>query len=156
MKGLEFPIIGTKVKSVTQKFDLSSPEGRKKYFQAKAGDEIDYLKKYFDKNTFIAYFLGKKNAGKGTYSKLLTEIFGEEKIAHVSVGDVVREYHANWDQFSASKKFVNLKKLYRGFISLDEAVDRFLGRSPKVYYQQNLSWHFLSFILVNLRERPFL
>ena len=79
MKGLEFPIIGTKIKGVGKKFDLSSPSGRKKYFKVKVGDEIVHLKKFLEKNTFIAYFIGKKNSGKGTYSKLFTEIFGEEK-----------------------------------------------------------------------------
>jgi adenylate kinase family enzyme len=131
MKGLEFSVIGTKVKGLKRSFDLASPQGRKEYFEAKAGDEIVHLTKYFEKNTFIAYFLGKKNAGKGTYSKLFTEIFGEEKIAHISVGDLVREYHANWENFSKSEKFSELKKLYRGFISFEEAVNSFLGRNTK-------------------------
>ena len=64
MRGLEFPIIGTKVPGLKQKFDLSSPNGRKKYFQAKVGDEIKAIKKFLNKNTFIAYWLGKKQAGK--------------------------------------------------------------------------------------------
>lgn len=129
MKGLEFPIIGTKVKGLTQKFDLSSPEGRSRYFEAKAKDEIEHIKKFLSKSTFIAYFLGKKNSGKGTYSKLFTEIFGEDKVAIVSVGDVVRDTHANWDSFKTSLKYDKLKSLYRGYISFDDAVDALLGRS---------------------------
>ena len=43
MKGLEFPIIGTKVKGLTKRFDLSGPEGRDKYFKAKVGDEIEKI-----------------------------------------------------------------------------------------------------------------
>lgn len=131
MKGLEFPVIGTKVKGVNQYFNLSDPKERKKYFEAKIGDEIKRLDAFLDKNTFIAYFLGKKNSGKGTYSKLFIEIFGEKRVKHVSVGDVVRDVHANWNTFSKSPKFNELERLYRGYISFDEAVDTLLGRSTE-------------------------
>ncbi len=131
MRGLEFPIIGTKVKGLKQKFDLSSPAGRAEYFQAKVGDEIKHIKDYLKENTFIAYLLGKKNSGKGTYSKMFTEIFGEEKVATISVGDIVRETHANWESFVKSPKYLKLKSIYRGYISLDEAVEALLGRSTE-------------------------
>ena len=62
MKGLEFPVIGTKVKGLTKKFDLNSPLGRKTYFEAKVGPEIEKIREYLDKNTFIAYLIGKKNS----------------------------------------------------------------------------------------------
>lgn len=135
MKGLEFPIIGTLSKgqsaSGRKVFDLNSPQGRKKYFQAKAGDEIQHIKRYLNKSSFIAYLLGKKNSGKGTYAKMFIEIFGEDKIVHLSVGDLVREVHANWTEFSKSPDFEKLKKLYRGYISFDNAVDSLLGRSTE-------------------------
>lgn len=126
---MEFPIIGTKVKELTQKFDLTSPAGRKDYFQTKAGDEIAHIKKFLKTDRFMAFLLGKKNSGKGTYSHLFTEIFGEEKVALVSVGDVVRETHANWKSFVKSPEYGKLKSLYRGYISFDEAVEALLGRS---------------------------
>lgn len=129
MKGLEFPITGTKVKGLKRKFDLSSPQGRKKYFNGKVGDEIAHISNYLNDNSFIAYLLGKKNSGKGTYSKLFTEIFGEDKIEHVSIGDLVRNIHANWKHFSKSKKYDELKSLYRGYISFEESLDTLLGRS---------------------------
>ena len=68
MKGLEFPVIGTKVKELGKTFDLTGPAGRAKYFEAKVGDEIKHLKKYLENNNFIAYFLGKKNAEHGAVS----------------------------------------------------------------------------------------
>lgn len=129
MKNLEFPIIGSKTQGVTQTFDLADIEGRKAYFQAKVGTEITEIAKYLETNSFMAFFLGKKNAGKGTYSGLLREIFGTEKIATVSVGDLVREIHANWDEFVKSEEYANTKKFYRGFISFDEAVERLHSRS---------------------------
>lgn len=131
MKGLEFPIIGTKTRGISQKYDLNSPAGRKKYFSAKAGDEITAIRKYLKKNTFIAYFLGKKGSGKGTYSKLLTEIFGEDRLAHVSVGDVVRDAETNWKNISNSKKIDQLKRYYRGYIPFEKAVDALTNRSTK-------------------------
>lgn len=128
MKGLEFPIIGTKTKGVTAKFDLESPAGRKKYFEAKVGEEINQIKKYLEDKTFIAYFLGKKGSGKGTYSKLFTEIFSEEKVAHVSVGDLIREAD-DWEAFKKTEKHDRMKRYYRGYVSFDEAVEAHLGRS---------------------------
>lgn len=129
MKGLDFPIIGTKVKGVNKKFDISDPSERKAYFQAKVGDEIKHINKFLDSNTFIAYFLGKKNSGKGTYSKMFVEIFGSEHVATVSVGDIVRDTHANWDKFIKSKDYELLKRYYRGYMSFKEATDAFLGRT---------------------------
>jgi adenylate kinase family enzyme len=130
MKKLEFPIIGTKVKGLTTKFDLEGPSGRNKYFEAKVGDEVKQIKKYLDKNTFIAYFLGKKSSGKGTYSKIIAEIFGEDKIAHVSVGDLVRETD-NWKIYSKTKRFERLRKYYRGYVSFDEIVKSLSSRSTE-------------------------
>lgn len=128
MKNLEFPIIGAKVQGLNKRFDLESPAGRKKYFEAKVGDEITNIKRYLNKNTFIAYFLGKKNSGKGTYSKLFTEIFGDNKVAHVSVGDLVREAD-DWEKFRKTEKYARLERYYRGFVSFDSAVNAHLGRS---------------------------
>lgn len=131
MKGLEFPIVSTKVPGLNKKFDLSSPEGRKNYFEAKVGDEIKHLRNFLDKGTFVAYLLGKKNSGKGTYAKLFTEIFGEDKVEHVSVGDVVRQVHTNWKSFEKSKDYQRLKQLYRGYVSFSDAIDSLLGRSTQ-------------------------
>ena len=131
MKGLEFPIIGTKVKGLTKKFNLTSLSGRRQYFEAKTGDEISHIKKFLEEGSFMAFLLGKKNSGKGTYSHLFTEIFGEGKVALVSVGDVVRETHANWGKFVITPDYTKLKSLYRGYITFEEAVEALLGRSTE-------------------------
>ena len=129
MKGLEFPIIGTKVKGLTKKFDLVSPKGRKEYFEAKIGDEIAEIKGFMKDNSFMAFLLGKKNSGKGTYSHLFSEIIGDKNVVLVSVGDTVRETHENWETFKKSEDFKKLKELYRGYISFDDACDALLGRT---------------------------
>jgi adenylate kinase family enzyme len=129
MKGLEFPVVGTKVNGLTKKFDINSPSGRSAYFEAKAGDEIRTIKKYLDKNTFVAYLIGKKNSGKGTYSQIFTEIFGADKVALVSIGDVVRNVSSDWDNFKKSEKYDRLKSLYRGYISFEDACNALTGRS---------------------------
>jgi len=129
MRGLEFPVFGTKVKGLNKKYDINSPDGRKAYFEAKAGDEIMHIGKYLsDDNTFVAYLLGKKGSGKGTYSKLFTEIFGEERIATVSVGDLVRSID-DWNAFVKTDKYEKVKRYYRGFLSFEESVDALRGRS---------------------------
>lgn len=130
MKALEFPIIGTKVPNLVKKYDLESPAGRKKYFDAKAGVEIKRIKKFLEDNTFIAYFLGKKSSGKGTYSKLIAEALGEDKIAHVSVGDLVRETD-DWKSFEKTERFQRLKKYYRGYVSFDDIVTSLESRSTE-------------------------
>jgi adenylate kinase family enzyme len=130
MKNLEFPIVGTKVDSLSKKFDLGSPAGRKEYFEAKAGDEIKHIGKFLESNTFIAYFLGKKSSGKGTYSKLIAEIFGEDKTAHVSVGDLVRETD-NWKNFIKTERFARLRKYYRGYVSFEDIQKSLSSRSTE-------------------------
>jgi len=43
--------------------------------------------------------IGKKNSGKGTYSQIFTEIFGADKVALVSIGDIVRNVSGDWENF---------------------------------------------------------
>ena len=128
----DFPYVKTKAEGVLKKFNLSDPAERKEYFELKAGAEIALIKKYLENNTFIAYFLGKKNSGKGTYSKLMKEIFGDDKIGHISVGDIVREVHAAMsDEAKKAEMMKFLEKNYRGYISIDDAINALLGRDQK-------------------------
>src|ERR1700752_5456153 len=83
-----FPIFTTKVNGVSERFDLSDPEARQRYFQAKAGKEISALRDYLKKNTFVGYLIGKKNSGKGTYSKLFMDAVGRDHLRHVAIGDI--------------------------------------------------------------------
>jgi len=124
-----FPIVGTKIEGLDKKFDLADPESRKEYFEAKVGPEIEKLKEFFADKTFIAYLLGKKSAGKGTYTKLLAEIFGNDKIGHLSVGDTVRAVHEDIQDPAKKQELVDyLQKNYRGFISIEQALDILEGR----------------------------
>jgi adenylate kinase family enzyme len=129
----EFPLFKTKVEGLEKSFDLSDIDSRKEYFLAKAGPEIEKLKKYIDEEkTFIVYLLGKKNAGKGTYTKLLMEIFGRDKIAHLSVGDLVRDVHGAMEDDEKKKELLDyLHKNYRGAITPEQAIDALLGRDQK-------------------------
>ncbi|HBB36552.1 MAG: hypothetical protein UX02_C0002G0049 [Candidatus Moranbacteria bacterium GW2011_GWC1_45_18] len=129
----EFPLFKTKVEGIAKKFNLSDLAERKKYFEAKAGGDIAKLQKYFDSGkTFMVYLLGKKNAGKGTYTKLLMEIFGRDKIAHLSVGDIVRDLHAAVGDEKYKKELLDyLRKNYRGYITPEQALDALLGRDQK-------------------------
>ncbi|MFA6307125.1 MAG: nucleoside monophosphate kinase [Patescibacteria group bacterium] len=128
----DFPYFKTKMDGAAEKFNLSDPSSRKKYFEAKAGAEIAQIKKYLEKNTFVAYLLGKKNSGKGTYSKLMKELFGEDKIGHISVGDIVRDVHtAMADEAKKAEMMKFLEKNYRGYISIGDAINALLGRDTK-------------------------
>ncbi|MBU0647868.1 nucleoside monophosphate kinase [Patescibacteria group bacterium] len=129
---MSFPIFKTKVGGVEQKFDLTGPEGRKEYFMAKASCEIELLRKHLKENTFIAYFMGKKNSGKGTYAKMFTEIVGGENIIHLSVGDIIRGMDQKLGDEKEKKELVRfLGKNYRGFQSLEEIMMLLESRSTK-------------------------
>mgnify|MGYP003418922483 FL=1 len=129
----EFPIIQTKVPGIDTRFDLNDPKARMDYFQAKAGDDIEKLRKYLDENTFIAYLLGKKNSGKGTYTKLMGEIFGKEKIAHISVGDLVRQTYKDIEDPNKLEELITyMNEHYRGYISIQEAIDALIGKNQAV------------------------
>ncbi|MFA5029682.1 MAG: nucleoside monophosphate kinase [Patescibacteria group bacterium] len=128
----EFPLTKIKISGLDKKFDLADPQIRLEYFMAKAGEEVKKLKSFFSENTFIAYLLGKKNSGKGTYTKLMVEIFGADKISHISVGDVVRAVHADMEDKDKKQELIDfLKNNYRGYISVEEALDALLGRNTK-------------------------
>ncbi len=129
----EFPLFKTKIEGVDKKFNLSDVQDRKKYFEIKAGEEIKKLKKYFEEgNTFIAYLLGKKNAGKGTYTKLFMELFGKENIVHISIGDIVRDVHAEMKDDEKRKELLDyLHENYRGYITPEKAIDALLGKDQK-------------------------
>ena len=128
----EFPVIKTKVPNLTKVFNLTDPKERMEYFEAKAGPEIVKIKKYFEEHTFIAYLLGKKNSGKGTYTKLMMEIFGVDKIGHISVGDLVRTTYKDISDPKKKQEIVEyLEDHYRGYISVEEAIDALLGKSQK-------------------------
>jgi len=136
---MKFPIFKTKIKGVNQKFQLSSPRERQRYFELKAGLEIEKLKEYLKDNTFIAYLLGKKNSGKGTYSKMFGEAVGKEKIDHFSIGDMVRNVDKEIRDKKKKKDLITfLEKNYRGWLSLKEISQTLEKRSTKTLLPTDL------------------
>lgn len=132
MRGFSFPIFNTKTPGVTQRFQLEDPVKRKEYFSLKAGQEIERLRDWLRENTFVGFLLGPKNSGKGTYTKLFMEAVGGERVAHISVGDIVRSVHKDLaDEEKKSELLQFLKKRYRGFITIEKALDVILGRDTK-------------------------
>jgi adenylate kinase family enzyme len=126
----DFPVFKTKMAGVEGKYNLNTPEGRAEYFQAKAGPEIEKLRTYLSSKTFLAFLLGKKNSGKGTYSKLFMEAVGGEHVSHISVGDLVRDTHKIFESGEGKDELVSfLQKNYRGFHTIEEIQDIVLGRS---------------------------
>ena len=127
---MDFPIFNTKILSTGKTYDLTDAAQRHAYFHDKAGNEIEALKTYLDNNAFVGFLLAKKQAGKGTYSKMLQEVLGENRLAHVSVGDIVRDVDlATKDDSYRTELETYMKKHYRGFVSLDQAFEAFYSRS---------------------------
>jgi len=133
MKEFDFPVFKTKIEGSSRKFNLEDPAERREYFTFKAGKEIEKLRDYLaNGNTFVAILLGKKNSGKGTYSKLFMEAVGAEHVAHISVGDIVRAVHKDFSDEKKREELLDfLKKRYRGRISVEAAIDTLLGRDTK-------------------------
>src|SRR3989344_1641479 len=128
MPGLNFPVYKTKIVK-KQTFRLEDPAQRAKYFQLKAGKEIAKLRKYLQKNSFVGFLLGKKNSGKGTYSKLFMEALGGDSVAHVSVGDIVRHTHKSLENPKRKRELIGfLRQRYRGFMSIEQELDIIEGR----------------------------
>ena len=120
---MEFPIFKTKIKGITKKFNLTNPKERGEYFKLKAGLEIAKLREYLKKNTFIAYLMGKKNSGKGTYSKMFAELVDPENISHFSIGDMVREVDEELKDKKRKKELCSfLEKNYRGWFPFKKAL----------------------------------
>jgi len=138
MKDLDFPIFKTK-SEVYKKFDLTDGKSRQEYFEYKCGPEIKKLKEYLKTNTFIAYFMGKKSAGKGTYSKMFAEVIDKEKIAHFSIGDMIRSFDEVIRDSEKRKDLVSfLEKNYRGRIPLEEIMKSLDNRSTKTLLPSEL------------------
>ncbi len=121
---MDFPIFKTKIEGQNQIFNLNDPKERRDYFELKAGPEIKKLRNYLKKNTFIAYLLGKKNSGKGTYSKILAEVVGPDKVEHFSIGDMIRGIDKELEDQARKKELIEfLKKNYRGFVPLEGIIN---------------------------------
>lgn len=129
---MRFPIFKTKIEGLNKKFNLLDPKEQKEYFQLKVGKEIEKLRDFFKKNTLVVYLLGKKNSGKGTYSKMFADIIAPERIDHFSVGDMVRAVDGELKNETKKKELTNyLKKNYRGRLSLKEIIATLENRSTK-------------------------
>lgn len=128
---MNFPIQTTKTEGVNKSFDLNTSAGRFEYFKAKAGKEIEDIKDFLDRNTFVAYMLAKKSAGKGTYSKLFQEIIGTERVETISIGDLVRETNLILENEGKEKDDLvdYIDKNYRGYMPTAEAIRQVLSRS---------------------------
>lgn len=129
---MDFPIEKTKMGN-DRKFNLSDPKEREEYFKLKCGVEIEKLKEHLNSgHTFIAYLLGKKNSGKGTYSKMFSEVIGAEKIEHLSVGDMVRGIDEEMQDPQKKAELVEfLEKNYRGFYALEDIIKSLEDRDTK-------------------------
>ena len=136
---MKFPIFKTKIKGVSQKFDLTDVNQRKAYFELKAGREINKLREYLKKNSFIVYLLGKKNSGKGTYAKMFQEVVDKARVEHFSIGDMVRKLDEVVLDKKRRKELISfLEKNYRGYLSLREIIPTLEKRSTKTLLSSEL------------------
>jgi len=145
MKDIDFPIFKTK-SNTYKKFDMTDFKSRQEYFEYKAGPEIKKLRDYLKENTFVAYLMGKKSSGKGTYAKMLAEVVndpsassGQGKIAHFSVGDMIRSFDETMRDENKKKELISfLEKDYRGFLPIKDIMASLEARSTKTLLPSEL------------------
>jgi len=129
---MKFPIFKTKIKGLNRTFNLIDLQEQKEYFELKAKRGIKKLREYLKENTFVAYLLGKKNSGKGTYSKIFAEIISPERIEHFSIGDMVRAADLELVDKKKKKDLLNfLERNYRGRFSMAEIISALKKRNTK-------------------------
>ncbi len=128
----KFPLCKTKIEGVDKVFNLTNPEDQKEYFELKVGEDIQKIRNYLKDHTFIAYLLGKKNSGKGTYSKMLARLIGSDLIEHFSIGDMIRRVDQELlDEKQKSALFDYLRKHYRGSYSIEDIIKSLENRSTE-------------------------
>lgn len=133
-----FPLFKTK-SDVYKKFDLTDVDSRREYFDYKCKKEIKKLREFLKDNTFIAYLLGKKSSGKGTYSKMFAEVVDKERIAHFSIGDMVRSFDDIVKDPEKKKDLISfLEKEYRGYMPLEDIIKSLENRSTKTLLPSEL------------------
>lgn len=97
------------------------------FFHKRVGPKLGGLNKLIDEKPVIIFFLAKKNAGKGTYAKLLNDIT-DNRFVHLSVGDLVRAAQKQLSAPEGKKAFIdNLSKFYLGKEPLEEMIENFLA-----------------------------
>lgn len=145
MKDIIFPIFKTKIAWKNKKFDLTDVASRQKYFEYKAGSEIKKLRNYLKGNSFIVYLLGKKNSGKGTYSKMFKEIIEKDlsadssQIEHISIGDMIRSIDSTLKDEKQNKELVEfIEQNYRGPSSPQELMKSLKERSTSTLLSAEL------------------
>ena len=161
MQGVDFPLFKTKVDGAGQRFNLNDPAERRRYFDLKAGAEIQKIRDYLNSGkTFVGYLLGKKNSGKGTHSKLFMEAIGgdpstssgQAKLGHVAVGDIVRDVHAGLADGAKKKELTEfMRKNYRGFHSVEEINGLIEGRSQSTLVSTEL---IIALLKYEISKRP--
>ena len=156
MNEFTFPLFKTKLEKRHKPFSLEDSLERREYFLLKAGGEIEKIKEYLRENTFVAFLLGKKGSGKGTYSKLFAEAVGAEHMRHISVGDIVRSVHKDFGDEGRKKELLAfLKKSYRGLFPLKPPLKRCSAGIRQRFFPPRLSLALLSAKFPALRAKPF-
>lgn len=106
-----------------QKSDLES------FFTKRVGGKLEKLRHYFSANNLVIFFLAKKQAGKGTYAKILGDLTGG-KTVHLSIGDLVREADKEARNPEGKRKLIaDLKKYYQGKGKIEEIVEVFINQA---------------------------
>ncbi len=100
--------------------------GTKEFYEERIGEHFSRFHQHIDDSGFVLFFLAKKSAGKGTYSKILHNVT-DGKVIHLSVGDLVRAAEKRALDPEQRQGFVDeLREYYKGSDSIDDVVEKFV------------------------------
>lgn len=103
--------------------------GTKQFYEERVGEHFAKLQSVLDGHGFVLFFLAKKNAGKGTYSKILQNIT-DGKIIHIGVGDLVRAAEKRaLDDGERAGLIEDLKKYYKGDGAVEDVVQKIVDEA---------------------------
>jgi len=103
-----------------------STYGTKAFYEKRVPEHFSRFHEHLDNNPFVLFFLAKKNAGKGTYSKILNKV-SDGKVVHLGVGDLVRAAEKRaLDENERQSLIDDLKVYYKGEIPIEEVVEKFV------------------------------
>lgn len=123
----------------------ADPKDVKKLFRDRLGEKFEKFVKFSGEKNFVAFFLAKKNAGKGTYAHLLMDLT-DGAIEHISVGDLYRDALRLAESEGGREE---LRKVFNAYYHGTETPETLLNILQAHEFKKSLPTHLVLSLLEN-------
>lgn len=114
----------------SRSYNLTSVDEQNLYIENEAKEELEFLRKYFTKNTIVNYLLAPKLAGKGTYINTLIKFMPKDRWVVISVGDLFRYAEEEIKIYGdRCELYTYAEKNHRGMQNPEQIIDSIKNRS---------------------------